>query len=165
MSHLKIIIIKKRDYVQTASAVQQESAGSALYTERCWGAPFPQHLLMPSPTHVTHSFRPSHLSLFSQFSISQGESYSSTSNSVNTGTAGGRISGCSDSPWKGSLRLVSYGTKFGYCGRRKSCLWLVKSNVVTPPYHRQHSGTQGADANSTCTGQRAVPAEFSLAHV
>lgn len=59
MSHLKIIIIKKRDYVQTASAVQQESAGPALYTAGCWGAPFPPHPAVPSCTRVTHSSRSS----------------------------------------------------------------------------------------------------------
>lgn len=150
MSHLKIIIIiKKRDYVRTASAVPQESAGSALYTEGCWGAPFPQHpARAQSDTHVTHSFRSSASTvaltpfpfLLVQY-FPRRELHEHFQLSQYRGSRGG-ISGCSDSPWKGSLHLVSYGIKFGCCGRRKSCLWLVKSNVVIPSYPRQHSGTQ-----------------------
>lgn len=120
-----------------------------MYTEGCWGAPFPQHpARAQSNTHVTHSFRSSASTvaltpfpfLLVQY-FPRRELHEHFSLSQYRGSRGG-ISGCSNSPWKGSLRLVSYGIKFGCCGRRKSCLWLVKSNVVIPSYPRQHSGTQ-----------------------
>lgn len=99
--------------------------------------------LMPSPTHATHSFRSSastggtHTLPFSPSSVfpKARARPALVSNSVNTG-AGGAPQGAAISAF-GQLRNQIWALH-----KEKSCLWLVKSNAVTPPYPRQRSGTQ-----------------------
>lgn len=111
------------------------------------GGPFPHTRLCQSNTHVTHSFRPSASTvtpfpflLVQNFPRRElGEHFYLTQ--PTQGQQGWDLSVQRFTP-AGIFVFGQLQTKFGCCARRKSFLWLVKSNVVTPPYPRQRSGTQ-----------------------
>lgn len=137
MSHFKIIIIKKRDYVPTASAVQQEWAGCGLFTAGAPAScpaphtpltasdpPLPRAALTPFPFLLVQYFPRRELGQHLYLTQST------------QGQQGGAPQGAAISAF-GQLRNQIWALH-----KEKSCLWLVKSNVVTPPYPRQRSGTQ-----------------------
>lgn len=144
-----------------------------MYTEGCWGAPFPQHpARAQSNTRLTHSF---------QSSASTGSSHTfpfSPSSVFPKARATRALLIQSIQGQQGvDLRVQRFTLEgifvLGQLWNQIWVLWKKKILPLASEEQRCYSFLSQAAfrnsteqmQNSTSTGQRAMPAEFSLAHV